>query len=78
MNGGAAVVSSQVGVEASALDERHSHMVRISMKETFLGGCELDVKLSAEDAAQFASKLYALAKEAMNKNEREAAQPAAA
>jgi hypothetical protein len=78
MNGGAVVVSSRVGVEAASLDERRTHMVKIAMKETFLGGCELDVKLSAEDAAQFASVLYALAKEAMLKNEQEAAERAAA
>jgi hypothetical protein len=44
-------------------------MVRLVMRESFLGGCELDVNLSAEEAANFASTLYALAKQAMIQNE---------
>jgi hypothetical protein len=42
------------------------------MRESFLGGCELDVNLSAEEAANFASTLFALAKQAMIQNEPQA------
>lgn len=69
MNGGA-VARGQITAETRPMVECDMHMVRVLMRESFLGGCELDVKLSPEDAAQFASAIYALAKQAMIENER--------
>lgn len=69
MNGGA-VARGVVGAEAHPTKERDRHMVRIVMREAFLGGCELEVKLTAEEAANFASTIYALAKQAMVQNDR--------
>lgn len=69
MNGGA-VARGQITAETRPVVERDVHMVRVLMRESFLGGCELDVKLSPEDAAHFASAIYALAKQAMIENER--------
>jgi hypothetical protein len=46
--------------------------VRIVMIERTPGGAELEVKLSAEDAAHFASRIYALARTAIIQNERKA------
>jgi hypothetical protein len=79
MNGGA-VARGTVSAAAVAAEDRDRHMVRLVMRESFLGGCELDVNLSAEEAANFASTLYALAKQAMIQNEpaSSAAQTAAA
>jgi hypothetical protein len=68
MNGGA-VARGTVSAAAAPAAERDRHMVRLVMRESFLGGCELDVKLSPEEAANFASTLYALAKQAMIQNE---------
>jgi hypothetical protein len=68
MNGGA-VARGTVSAAAIPAAERDRHLVRLVMRESFLGGCELDVSLSAEEAANFASTLYALAKQAMIQNE---------
>ena len=57
---------------AYAVRDSDSQMVRIVMIEKCPGGAELDVKLSAEDAAHFASAIYALARSAIIQNEREA------
>lgn len=70
MNGGA-VARGIVSAGAHAANELDHHMVSLVMKESFLGGCELEVKLSAEDAASLASTIYHLAKQAMIKNESE-------
>jgi hypothetical protein len=71
MNGGA-VARGTVSAAAIAAADRDRHTVRLVMRESFLGGCELDVNLSAEEAANFASTLYALAKQAMIQNETQA------
>lgn len=72
MNGGT-VARGTVTAEAHAVRERDAPMVRMIMRESFLGGCELELKLSPEDAAHFASSIYALAKRAMIENDRRAA-----
>jgi hypothetical protein len=71
MNGGA-VARGTVSAAAAAAADRGCHTVRLVMRESFLGGCELDVNLSAEEAANFASTLFALAKQAMIQNESQA------
>jgi hypothetical protein len=53
---------------------REGGTVRIVVIEKGPGGAELEVKLSAQDAAQFASTIYALARTAIIRNEREAAE----
>ena len=80
MNGGA-VATGTVSADARLVFERETHMVRLVMRESFLGGCELELKLSPEEAANFASTLYAEAKQALSQNESGpvgAPQPAAA
>jgi glycine/D-amino acid oxidase-like deaminating enzyme len=53
---------------------REGGTVRIVVIEKGPGGAELEVRLSAQDAAQFASAIYALARTAIIRNEREAAE----
>lgn len=69
MNGGT-VARGRVGADAHAATDREAHVVKLVMKESFLGGCELELKLSPEEAADFASAVYKLAKQAMLENER--------
>jgi hypothetical protein len=68
MNGGA-VATGTVSADARLVLERETHMVRLVMRESFLGGCELELKLSPEEAANFASTLYAQAKQALLEND---------
>jgi hypothetical protein len=68
MNGGA-VATGTVSADARLVLEHDTHMVRLVMRESFLGGCELELKLSPEEAANFASTLYAQAKQALIQNE---------
>jgi hypothetical protein len=57
---------------------REGGMVRIVVLEKGPGGAELEVTLSAQDAAQFASNIYALARTAIIRNERAAAEASGA
>ncbi len=59
-----------------AVRESATNTVRIVVIEKGLGGAELEVSLSPQDAAQFASTIYALARTAIIKNERAAAEAA--
>jgi hypothetical protein len=68
MNGGA-VATGTVSAEARMVCERNTHLVRLLMRESFLGGCELELKLTPEEAANFASTLYAQAKQALIQND---------
>ena len=79
MNGGA-VARGTVSAEANVVQEREKYGVRLKVRESFLGGCQLEMMLSPEDAASFANLLYALAGEAMNLNDARAvpAKPAIA
>jgi hypothetical protein len=74
MNGGA-VATGTVSADARLVLERDTHMVRLVMRESFLGGCELELKLSPEEAANFASTLYAQAKQALRQNESQPVEP---
>ena len=47
--------------------------IRIVMIERTPGGAELEVKLSPQDAADFASRIYAVARKAIIQNDRKAA-----
>ena len=68
MNGGA-VATGPISADARIVLERETHLVRLVMRESFLGGCELELKLSPEEAANFASSLHAQAKQALSQNE---------
>jgi hypothetical protein len=68
MNGGA-VATGTVSAEARMVREREKHLVRLLMRESFLGGCELELKLTPEEAANFASTLYAQARLALIQND---------
>jgi hypothetical protein len=63
-----------MGATACAVQEKGTHMVRIVITGRIPGSPALEVKLSAEDAATFASKIYGLARSAIIMNEREAAE----
>jgi hypothetical protein len=76
MNGGA-VATGTVSADARLVLERDTHLVRLLMRESFLGGCELELKLSPEEAANFASALYAQAKQALIQNDQLPANQAA-
>jgi hypothetical protein len=67
-----------MGATACAVQERGTHMVRIVINSRMPGSPEIEVRLSAEDAATFASKVYGLARSAIIMNEREAAEVSAA
>jgi uncharacterized membrane protein len=76
MNGGA-VMNGAIAADVRPAEAQRRHMVRIAMRENFMAGCELEVNLSAEDAAFFASTIFALAKAALKNNkELEASEPA--
>jgi hypothetical protein len=62
-----------MGATACAVQERGAHMVRIVINSRMPGSPEIEVRLSAEDAATFASKVYGLARSAIIMNERESA-----
>jgi hypothetical protein len=61
-----------------AVRESDTNTVRVVVIEKGPGGAELEVRLSAHDAAQFASTIYALARTAIIRNERAAAEAARA
>jgi hypothetical protein len=72
MNGGA-VMNGTIAADVRPAEAQHRHTVRIAMRESFMAGCELEVNLSAEDAAFFASTIFALAKAALKNNKEIAA-----
>jgi hypothetical protein len=51
-----------LGQSACAAHEPETHMVRILLPGRGQDGAELEVKLTPEDAAHFASSIYAMAK----------------
>src|SRR5438046_1875593 len=57
-----------------AMRESDTNTVRIVVIEKGPNGVELEVRLSAQDAAQFASTVYALARTAIIRNERAVAE----
>jgi hypothetical protein len=67
-----------MGATACAMEDKGTHMVRIVIMGKIPGSPQLEVKLSAEDAATFASKIYGLARSAIIMNERETADTSAA
>jgi hypothetical protein len=64
--------------ETAVYAVRENGTVRIVVIEKCPGGAELEVTLSAQDAAQFASNIYALARTAIIRNERAAAEASCA
>jgi hypothetical protein len=60
-----------------AVKDGGEQTVRIVVMEKTPGGAELEVKLSAEDAAHFASTIYALARTAIIQNQRAASEQGA-
>lgn len=71
LSGATAAVESQMTVTACPVDAWHHHVVRIAVSDSRPGGGELDVVLSPEDAAHFASAIYSLAKVAVIKADHE-------
>jgi hypothetical protein len=57
---------------------REGGTVRVVVIEKGPGGAELEVSLSAQDAAQLASNIYALARTAIIRNDRAAAEASCA
>lgn len=62
-----------LGATACAVQEQGTALVRMVMIEKLPGGCKMELKLTAEDAARFASTIYELARTAIIRNERDAA-----
>ncbi len=73
LNDGLEIVSTYMGATVCAVDGWHQHDVKIVVADNRPGGCTMDIQLSAEDAANFASAIYSLAKMAMIKTDRDAA-----
>ena len=67
LNGGTEVVSSCMGATVCAVEGWHQHEVKIVVTDSRPEGCTMEIQVSAEDAAHFASAIYGLAKTAMIK-----------